>query len=31
MAVVLLGVLGLTLNRLMLALDRALIHWRGVE
>jgi taurine transport system permease protein len=31
MAVILLGVLGLTLNRLMLALDRALIHWRGVE
>ena len=31
MAVILLGLLGLSLNRLMLGLDRALIHWRGVE
>jgi len=31
MAVILLGLLGLSLNRLMLAADSALIHWRGVE
>jgi taurine transport system permease protein len=31
MAVILLGVLGLTLNRFMLVLDRTLVHWRGVE
>jgi taurine transport system permease protein len=29
--IIILGVLGLTLNRLMLALDRATVHWRGVE
>jgi taurine transport system permease protein len=31
MAVILLGLLGLSLNRLVLMLDGALIHWRGVE
>jgi taurine transport system permease protein len=31
MAVILLGLLGLSLSRLVLALDKALIHWRGVE
>jgi taurine transport system permease protein len=30
-AVFVLGVLGLLLNRLMLLLDTAFIHWRGVE
>jgi taurine transport system permease protein len=31
MAVILLGLLGMSLNWLMLAADSALIHWRGVE
>lgn len=31
MAVILLGLLGLSLNRLVLAIDAAVIHWRGVE
>lgn len=31
LTVILLGLLGLLLNRLLLALDRVLIHWRGVE
>ncbi len=26
-----LGVLGLTLNQVLLAADRAAIHWRGIE
>ena len=29
--IILLGVLGMALNRLMLLLDGAVIHWRGVE
>jgi taurine transport system permease protein len=31
LGIIILGVLGLTLNRLLLALDRATVHWRGVE
>lgn len=31
MSVILLGLLGLGLNRLMLSFDKAVIHWRGVE
>lgn len=31
MAVILLGLLGLSLNQLVLAVDAAVIHWRGVE
>jgi taurine transport system permease protein len=31
MAIILLGLLGLSLNRLVLVLDAAVIHWRGVE
>ncbi len=31
LGIIILGVLGLSLNRLMLAADRATVHWRGVE
>ena len=31
MAIILLGVLGMLLNRVVLTLDRMVIHWRGVE
>ncbi len=31
MAIILLGLLGMLLNRVVLALDGAVIHWRGVE
>jgi taurine transport system permease protein len=31
LGILILGVLGLSLNRLMLALDQAAVHWRGVE
>lgn len=29
--ILMLGILGLLLNRLLLALDRATVHWRGIE
>jgi taurine transport system permease protein len=31
LGIIILGILGLSLNRLVLALDRATVHWRGVE
>jgi taurine transport system permease protein len=31
LVIIILGILGLALNRLVLMLDRALIHWRGVS
>jgi ABC-type nitrate/sulfonate/bicarbonate transport system permease component len=31
LGIIILGVLGLSLNRLVLALDHATVHWRGVE
>ena len=29
--IILLGVIGMALNRLVLAADGAIVHWRGVE
>jgi taurine transport system permease protein len=31
LVIIILGILGLALNRLVLMLDGALIHWRGVS
>jgi taurine transport system permease protein len=31
LGIILLGILGMLLNRLFLALDHAIVHWRGVE